>query len=97
MASSTGESADIYSITSYFDDLVNTNLGNAVADKAEDVRSDLYAALSELSKAAPDTDAARSNIEGAQTDLQAMIDAGLIDSATGSTLINRLQTILSQP
>ena len=97
VASSTGESADIYSITSYFDDLVNTNLGNAVADKAEDVRSDLYAALSELSKTTPDTDAARSNIEGAQTDLQAMIDAGLIDSATGSSLINRLQTILSQP
>ncbi len=96
VTSTTGQSADIYGVTSYFEDLVTTNLGTAVADKAEDVRNKLYSALSELSKATPDTAAARGNIEGAQADLQAMINDGLIDSATGTSLINRLQTISSQ-
>ncbi len=88
--------SDLNSITTFFDDLVNSALGTPVADKAEDVRNKLWTALSELSKSTPDTAAARGNIEGAQADLQAMITTGLIDSATGASLLNQLQTLSSE-
>ena len=78
-STNTSPSGDINSVTTYFDDLVNATLGTAVADKAEDVRNKLWTAISELSKTSPDTAAARGNIDGARTDLQAMINDGLID------------------
>lgn len=81
---------------SYFDALVNNNQGTPIADKAEDVRDKLNSALTELGKIPPDNAAARGNIEGAQADLQAMIDAGLIGSSEGSNLMNLLQTIAAQ-
>lgn len=92
-STNTSPSGDINSVTTYFDDLVNATLGTAVADKAEDVRNKLWTAISELSKTSPDTAAARGNIDGARTDLQAMINDGLIDPTTGSNLLNQLQTI----
>lgn len=91
-----GLPSDLNGITTYFDNLVNSNLGTPVADKAEDVRNKLLTALSEISKTPPDTAAARGNIEGAQADLQAMIADGLIDSATGTNLLNQLQTLSGQ-
>jgi len=81
---------------SYFNTLVNNNLGTPVADKAEDVRAKLNTALAELGKNPPDEAAARGNIDGAQADLQAMIDTGLIDASEGSNLMNLLQTIAAQ-
>lgn len=88
-----GQSAEIYSITGYFDTLVNDNIGTSVADKAEDVRNNLYVALSDLSSGKA---SARDNIADVQSDLQDMINNGLIDSATGTDIIQRLQTISNQ-
>lgn len=88
--------SDLSGAASYFDALVNNNQGTPVADKAEDVRDKLNSALTELGKIPPDNAAARGNIEGAQADLQAMIDAGLIGSSEGSNLMNLLQTIAAQ-
>jgi prepilin-type N-terminal cleavage/methylation domain-containing protein len=80
----------------HFDDLVNKNLNTSIADKAEDVRNKLLTALDELSKSRPDISAAQGNIEGAEGDLKAMIDDGLIDPAKGLALVNLFRDISSQ-
>ena len=84
---------DLDSSVTYFDDLVNNNRNTPVADKAEDVRNKLLTALDELSKSTPDTAAAKGNIEGAESDLNAMIKDKLIDAAKGSALKKVLQDI----
>ena len=80
----------------HFDDLVSNHLDTPIADKAEDVRNKLLTSLSELAKSPPDIPAAQGNIEGAQGDLQAMIDDGLIDPADGLALMNLLSDLSSQ-
>ena len=80
----------------HFDQLVKKNLDTPIADKAEDVRNKLLTSLSELTKSPPDIPAAQGNIEGAQGDLQAMIDDGLIDPADGLALMNLLSDFSSQ-
>ncbi|NNG07710.1 MAG: prepilin-type N-terminal cleavage/methylation domain-containing protein [Desulfobacteraceae bacterium] len=80
----------------HFDELVNNNIDTSIADKAEDVRNKLLSSISELSKSPPDIPAAQGNIEGAQGDLQAMIDDGLIDPEKGLALMNLLGALSSQ-
>ena len=80
----------------HFDKLVEKNLDTSIADKAEDVRNKLLTSISELSKSPPDIPAAQGNIKGAQGDLQAMIDAGLIDPEKGLALMNLLSALSSQ-
>jgi hypothetical protein len=80
----------------HFDELVNKNLNTSIADKAEDVRNKLLTSISKLSKSPPDIPAAQGNIEGAQGDLQAMIDDGLIDPEKGLALMNLLSALSSQ-
>lgn len=70
----------------YFDDLVNNNPGTPIAEKAEDVRNKLLAALDELSKSRPDISAVGRNLAGANRDLHAMIDKGFIEPEKGSAL-----------
>ena len=75
---------------------MNNNIDTSIADKAEDVRNKLLTSISELSKSPPDIPAAQGNIEGAQGDLQAMIDDGLIDPEKGLALMNLLSALSSQ-
>lgn len=96
VTSSTGNSTQISVVTTYFDNLLTTDLSGEAADQAEDVRNKLYQAMSELSKATPDTASAISNITEAKAIVQDMINHGLIDPASGATLINHLQTVSSQ-
>ena len=78
--------SDLYSSVKYFDDLVKSHFNTPIADKAEDLRDKLQAAVKELSKSPPDYGAAKGNIKGAEGDLNAMIKDGLIDPAKGSAL-----------
>ncbi len=85
--------SDLDGVVRYFDDLVNNNINMPIADKAEDVRNKLLTAVDELSKTPPDIPAARGNIEGAEGDLRAMINEGLIDPEDGSALITLFRDI----
>ena len=87
---------DLDGTVKYFDDLVNNNIDTPIADKAEDVRNKLLTAVDELSKSPPDISSAQGNIEGAEGDLQAMIDDGLIDPANGAALMTLFSDISSQ-
>ncbi len=80
----------------FFDDLVNNNVDTPIADKAEDVRNKLLTAVDELLKSPPDISAAQGNIEGAEGDLQAMINDGLIDPENGAALLTLFSDISSQ-
>ena len=87
---------DLDGSVTYFNDLVNNNIDTPIADKAEDVRNKLLTALDELSKSPPDISAAQGNIDGAEGDLQAMIDDGLIDPENGAALLTLFSDISSQ-
>lgn len=95
-SSTAGLPSSLNGITTYFADLVSSNLNTPIADKAEDVQNKLLAAQTELAKTSPDIIAAQGNITGAHADLQAMINDGLIDPAVGLSLISRLQEISTQ-
>ena len=88
--------ANLKQTVKHFDKLVKKNLDTSITDKAEDVRNKLLTSISELSKSPPDIPAAQGNIEGAQGDLQAMIDDGLIDPEKGLALMNLLNALSSQ-
>ena len=91
-----GLPANLKETVNHFDQLVKKNLDTPIADKAEDVRNKLLTSLSELTKSPPDIPAAQGNIEGAQGDLQAMIDDGLIDPEKGLALMSLLSALASQ-
>ncbi len=92
----TGESAEIYGITILFDNALASTPGTVAADLSDDVRNNLYRALSALSRDTPDNGAAKGRLTAAQVKIQNMINNGYIDSDTGSAIINQLQTIKSQ-
>ena len=74
-------------------DIVESNPNTPLADKIEDARAKVEAAFDELAKAPPDNQAAIGNIEGAVGDLEAAVDAGLLDAVTGTQLMDDLSAI----
>ena len=68
-------------------DLVDSDPGSAMADKITDGISKLQTASDELEKMPPDYPAALGNIEGAVGELEASLDAGLLDPAEGARLM----------
>ena len=80
----------LQSVLNELQKLVNDNQGTPLADKLEDVKAKLQTALVELKKTTADNQAAAGNIEGVVGDLQAVVDAGLLDSIKGGNLMNQL-------
>ena len=76
----------------YFDDLAVNNPG-PIADAAEDISAQLDDALDELAASPPDTEAAAETLSDAESDVQEMIDDGLIDAQTGQELITQIAAI----
>ncbi len=73
--------------------LINDNPDTPIADNLEDANAKVETALVELGKTPPDNQAAVGNIEGAIGDLQASVDAGNLDAATGAQLMDDLVVI----
>jgi hypothetical protein len=92
----TTETGSLGDITVHFDTLVTDKSGTLTADMAADVRNKLLTAQSELDKSSPDTAAAQGIIEGAQADIQAMVNDGLMDPTEGASIITALQDISAQ-
>jgi len=78
------------------EDIINANPGTPLADKLEDANALVETALFELNKTPPDNQAAMGNIEGAVNDIQAAVDAGDLDAATGAQLMDDLAGIARQ-
>lgn len=76
--------------------IINNNPGTPLADKLEDANAKVETAIVELNKTPPDNQAALGNIEGAVGDIQAAVDAGLLDDLTGNVLMDQLVGIARQ-
>jgi len=83
-------------ISARLEQIVNDNPGTSLADKMEDVNSKVETALDELNKTPPDNQAAVGNIEGAVGDIQAAVESGDLDAATGTDLMDQLAGIAKQ-
>lgn len=76
--------------------IVDNNPGSPLADKVEDATAKGAAALQELRKTPPDSQAAAGNIQGAIGDLEAAVADGLLDPGHGGRLIGQLAAIIRQ-
>jgi len=82
--------------TASLQEIIDSNPGSELADKVEDALAGVQSASMELAKTPPDNQAAVGNIEGAVGDLQAVIDAGLLDPEQGTLLMDQLSGITRQ-
>ena len=82
--------------TASLQEIIDSNPGSELADKVEDALAGVQSASMELAKTPPDNQAAVGNIEGAVGDLQAVIDAGLLDPELGTLLMDQLSGITRQ-
>ena len=90
------EEAGIQARRQDLQDLVDANPGTLLADKVEGAVASLDTALAELAKTPPDNQAAVGNLEGAVGDLQAAVDAALLDAAQGAQLMDALAGVAQQ-
>ena len=77
-------------------DIIDVDPDIPSADKLGDGVAKLDTVLEELNKDPPDNQAAVGNIEGAIGDIQAAVDSGDLDTATGNDLMDQLAGIAEQ-
>ncbi len=78
------------SVANDLNTIIQANPNTPLADKTEDGLATVLTAIEELEKTPPDNQAAVGNIEGAVGDLEAAVQDGLLGSATGNDLMDRL-------
>ena len=78
------------------DEHVDPDNPTPLGDKIEDAISKLDSALAELNKTPPDNQGVVGNIEGVVGDLQAAVDAGLLDGTQGEQHMDQLAAIAKQ-
>ena len=80
----------LQSVADDLNTIIQDNPNTPLEDKTEDALAKVLTAIEELEKTPPDNQAAVGNIEGAVGDLEAAVKDGLLDSATGNDLMDRL-------
>lgn len=89
-------STSVSGVAARLDALLGANPTPQLADKLEDVAAKVKTADGELGKTPPDNQAALGAVEGAVGDLEAAVKDGVLDSATGTSLMGDLTAAARQ-